>query len=272
MITSNPPERTPLLLSVLRTARITPNMIRVTLTGPAVSGLPADCAGGHCKLLIPMPGQTRAEFLAQMQNGPRPTTRTYTVRSIRCDTNEIDIDFVAHDNPGPASSWAELATDLDFCGFAGPGRPKLTRFDADWYLIAADMSALPLASAALEIMPKDARGVAVFEIMSPEDRQEIIAPRGIVQHWIVNPNPHKASTVQEDLITRLDWPNGRVKTLIAGETSAVRSLRFLVRAQRAVDRKDAYASGYWHIGMTEDGHQQVKRAQTDADEAALATY
>ena len=52
----------------------------------------------------------------------------------------------------------------------------------------------------------------------------------------------------------------------------MRSLRFLVRAQRAVDQKDAYASGYWHIGMTEDGHQQVKRAQTDADEAALETY
>lgn len=245
-------------------------MIRVTLHSPELGDIPASCAGGHFKLFLPSPGQSKAEFARQLVDGPRPTTRTYTVRHARPDQGEIDVDFVAHGDEGPASAWAEAADDNSFCGFAGPGAPKLTEFHADWYLIAADMSALPVAAAGLEALPRDARGHAIFEVTSLEDRQTIAAPPGIIQHWFIHPDPHSPSTAQIEFLRDMTWEPGRVQTLIAGETGVVRNLRMLARGDHGVDRKDCYASGYWRIGLREDEHQKVKRDEADADERTLA--
>lgn len=263
-------QNAPKLLQVTGSQRVTPNMIRLTLRSDDLRDIPENADGGHFKLFLPETGQTKADFQAQLEKGPRPTTRTYTVRYARPNLGEIDVDFVAHGDEGPASAWAEAATDQSFCGFAGPGQPKLTEFRSDWYLLAADMSALPVASAGLEAMPMDAKGVAVFEITSPEDRQDIAAPPGIEQHWLIQSDPHVPSTAQCDLLRDMPWADGRVQTLIAGETWAVRDLRMLARGERGVDRKDCYASGYWRIGLREDEHQKVKREETDADERKLA--
>ncbi|MEM9431166.1 MAG: siderophore-interacting protein [Pseudomonadota bacterium] len=262
--------RTPRLLSVVRANRITPNMIRVTLTSPELADVPDTCAGAHCKIMIPTPGETRSSFAARLAGeGHAPVRRTYTVRHARPAECEIDIDFVAHGDEGPASAWAERAASGDLLGFAGPADPKLTQFDADWYLIAADMSALPVAAASLEALPREARGVALFEITEEADRQPIDAPAGVEQIWMVHADPHVPSTAQEDYLRDIAWPEGRVRTMIAGETGVVRALRHLARAERGVDRKAAYASGYWRIGLAEDEHQKVKRAEADADERLL---
>ena len=112
-----------------------------------------------------------------------------------------------------------------FAGLQGPGPVKISEFHADWYLVAADMSALPVAAATLEAMPEDAKGVAIIEILSGEDRQEIIAPKGIEMRWIVSPDPYHPSGKQEELIRGLQWPDGVVQTCIAGESGLIRSLR-----------------------------------------------
>jgi len=264
------PRRGPVLATVVAAGRITPNMIRVTLSAREFADVPPDCAGGHCKLMLPDPGQSVEDFAGQLIDGPKPVTRTYTVRYARPDAEEIDVDFVAHGDEGPASAWAARAQPGDVIGFAGPGAPKLTEFDADFYLFAADMSAIPVVAAGLEALPPDARGVAIFEITSPEDRQEITAPPGISQHWLIHDDPHKASRAQIQMVEAMQWPEGRVRTLIAGETGVVRSLRLFLRGDMGVDRRHVYASGYWRIGLAEDEHQKVKRAETEADEAQLS--
>ena len=264
------PKRAPRLLSVKRSERITPNMIRITMQSPELADIPATCAGGHFKLFLPESGQSKTDFARQLADGPRPTTRTYTVRHARPKKGEIDVDFVAHGDEGPASAWAEAADETSFCGFAGPGAPKLTEFHADWYLIAADNSALPVAAAGLEALPRDARGHAIFEVTSLEDRQRIDAPPGVIQHWFIHPDPHAPSTAQVEFLRDMVWESGRVQTLIAGETGVVRNLRMLARGDHGVDRKDCYASGYWRIGLREDEHQKVKREETESDERTLA--
>ena len=263
------PKRISSILTVRAKQRLTPNMIRVTLSAPELSAIPAAIAGGHCKLMIPEPGQSRFAFEDRFLNGPKPVTRTYTIRHARPEACEIDVDFVAHGDDGPASAWAGRATPGDVIGFAGPGQPKLTEFDADFYLIAADMSALPVAAAALEALPRDARGIAIFEVTTPEDRQEIDAPAGIAQHWLLHPDPHDPSRAQIDMVETMPWPKCRVRTMIAGETWVIRSLRLLLRQDKGLDRTRVYASGYWRIGLAEDEHQKVKREIDAADEAAL---
>ncbi|MEM9524037.1 MAG: siderophore-interacting protein [Pseudomonadota bacterium] len=258
------------ILTVCDAVRLSPNMIRVTLTAPELAHLPTDCAGGHCKIMLPETGQSAVDFARQLTDGPRPRTRTYTVRHARPEVCELVIDFVAHGDKGPASAWAERAKPGDFIGFAGPGAPKLTQFDADFYLIAADMSALPVAAASLEALPRTAQGMAIFEITDPEDRQKIDAPSGIAQHWLIHPDAHAPSRRQIEMVEGMPWPRGRIKTMIAGETDVVRFLRLFLRGEKALDRHDVYASGYWRIGLSEDAHQKVKREETEADEARLA--
>lgn len=251
----------PRVLTVKKAWFLTPNMIRVTFSGPELDGFPTGREGGNCKLMLPEPGESRATFVDRLASGPAPVRRTYTVRHFREDSQELDVDFVAHGDNGPASRWATHAKPGDFLGFMGPSPAKVTDFSADWYLVAADPSAIPIAAATLEAMPRDAKGVALFEVTSAEDRQDIDAPSGINMHWLVHPDPMTPSTQQEDFVRAMEWPMGRVQTCIAGESSVIRSLRAFLHQEKALPRTDTYISGYWKIGLIEDEHQQMKRAE-----------
>ncbi len=237
-------------------------MIRVCFAGPELEGFPEGREGGNCKLMLPEPGESRSDFAKRLETGPVPVRRTYTVRNFDAEKLELLIDFVAHGDNGPASRWASHAKPGDFLGFAGPSAPKVTEFTADWYLVAADPSALPVAAVTLEAMPRDAKGVAVFEVPTLSDRQDIDMPPGIAAHWLIHPNPHIASQAQEDFVRSLDWPTGRVQACIAGESGVIRALRNYLHNETDMPRAHAYISGYWKIGLVEDEHQKVKRSDS----------
>lgn len=256
-------KRVPKLMTVVAAWALTPHMIRVTLTAPDIADMDPRCAGANCKLFLPNAGQTLDDFIGQLSGGPRPTVRTYTVRAIRPLVHEMDIDFVDHGDVGPASAWARQAKAGSFLGFAGPGPVKVTSYYADYYLVVADMSALPMAAATLEAMPDDARGTAIFEVMSPDDKQDFRMPEGIDFHWIVNTDPHVSSPQIPDMIAALNWPDGVVQTCIAGESGMVKELRQSLLVAKGLPKQDCYISGYWKIGLIEDEHQQQKRAEAD---------
>ncbi len=257
----NRPQRSgPRLLTVKDAFHLTPNMIRVIFSGPELEGFPTGCDGGNCKLLLPSPGETKEDFATRLATGHKLVKRTYTVRSFDAQTGELIIDFVDHGDNGPASQWANHAKSGDFLGFAGPSGPKVTNFDADWFLVAADPSAIPVAAATLEAMPNNAKGIAIFEVTSIEDKQCIDIPEGIDVHWLVHPDPSKPSQAQYEFLQNLDWPSGRVETCVAGESGVIRQLRDFLNNEMQVPRKDTYISGYWKIGLVEDEHQKFKRA------------
>lgn len=261
MISPKPKRPTPMILTVKTARYLTPNMIRVTLTGPELADVAPNCAGANCKILIPHIGQDRRSFEREVQTPATLARRTYTVRAARPDLQELDIDFVAHGDTGPASAWAMAADKGDFLGFSGPSALKISDYYADWYLVAADMSALPVAAATLEAMPRNAKGVAIFEIQTPEDQQQIDMPDGIKAHWIILSDPHHRSTAQERFIASMDWPTGTCQTCIAGESLTIRSIRAYLTDHSPIERKDMYISGYWKIGLIEDEHQAWRKAQ-----------
>jgi len=101
----------PRLASVKHKRHLTPNMLRVTFGGDALSGFPTDAASANIKLLLPHEGQTVAAYHASLQGtGSKPIKRTYTVVDFRDDTNELDIDFALHPDSGPATRFAENAS------------------------------------------------------------------------------------------------------------------------------------------------------------------
>ena len=251
----------PRVLTVSQARHVTPHMIRVTFAEPELAGIPEGREGANCRLSLPAPGEDRRGFTARMTDGPAPLRRTYTVRHHRPAVLEMDIDFVDHGDGGPASAWARAARPGSFLGFAGPGPVKVQSFHADFYLVAADMSALPVAAATLEAMPRDARGLAVFEVTSSDDVQVIDAPSGVELRWLVHPDPHRPSSAQLDAFRSLDWPTGRIQACIAGEHSTARAFRTWLLSEKGLAKEDAYISGYWKIGLVEDAHQALKRSE-----------
>jgi NADPH-dependent ferric siderophore reductase len=259
------PKRRPRILNVRSAVYLSPNMIRATFAGPELEGFPLGHEGANCKLVLPRDGESREEFDAYFAldgpDGKVHAVRTYTVRAFRPETLELDIDFVAHGDHGPATRWAQAARPGSFLGFFGPSQAKITDYHADWYLVAADLSAMPIAEATLEAMPKDAKGIALFEVPTAEDIREISTPEGVKLHWLVHEDTHKPSLAQFEFIKSMDWPSGVLQTCIAGESSVIRSLRSYLHNDRRIPKKDTYISGYWKIGLIEDEHQKMKRAE-----------
>ena len=79
-----------MLATVIAAGHLTPNMIRVTLSAREFGAFSTDCAGGHCKLMLPKAGQSAEDFARQLADGPKRATRTYTVRHARPEVSEID--------------------------------------------------------------------------------------------------------------------------------------------------------------------------------------
>jgi len=220
----------------------------------------ADCATANIKLLLPTQEQDWSSYLQALQGiGLRPLKRTYTVREFRPQQNEFDVDFVLHDNPGPATRWALGAKVGDQIGIAGPGTLKRVNTNGDWFLLAGDATALPAISANLARLPENARGYAVIELVDSQDQQRLAMPAGIALRWLVNADP--ASTLLADTVMALPWLAGTPAVWVAGETTFVRKLRSYFVKDRQVPQAFRYTSGYWHLGHTEDSFQPIKRSE-----------
>lgn len=244
---SRPAPRT---LQVIASRYITPNMLRITLGGSQIATFPADQEGAYIKLMFP--GEV----------GAKDMVRTYTVRYQR--PNEFDVDFVIHDDGGPASDWAKNACPGDDIRIGGPGPKKLVDNTADWFLLAGDMTALPAMSVSIEQLPADARGHAVIEVAEEGDIQTLAHPPSFTLHWLFNSHPGKDSRVLVDRVRQLAWLPGRPSVWAACEFSEMRELRRYFKEERQVARQDLYVSSYWKCGSSEDQHKVVKRQDSEA--------
>lgn len=231
--------------------QISPNMLRITLGGAGLRDFPGGQESAYIKLRLaePLPG-----------SDDKPLMRTYTVRSFDEQKHELDVDFVLHESFGPAAVWARDCSVGDIIRFSGPGPVKLVDFDADWVLLVGDMSALPAISANIEKLPPAMRGVALIEIIDPADQQDLDAPPNLDVRWVINAHPEEENTILLDAVRGLDWLPGTPSVWVAGEFSQSLAIRNLLRQEHNVSRHEMYASSYWQIGQTEDGHR-VSKAQ-----------
>ncbi|MFC6631860.1 siderophore-interacting protein [Microbulbifer taiwanensis] len=237
-------------LKVLNSAYVTPHMLRITLGGEEMEGFPAQQESAYVKLVFPQPGEAR------------PLMRTYTIRRQRA--GEIDIDFAIHDHAGPASSWARGAQSGDCIQVGGPGARKLINPEADWFLLAGDMTALPAISVNLELLPESARGCAVIAVIDEADIQVLAHPPGIDIHWVVAARAESAEFAILEHIETLAWPDGQVSVWAACEFSEMQQLRSYFR-QRELPSSHRYVSSYWKKGLSEEQHKVAKRDDAEAD-------
>ena len=235
----------PRILDVIRTQQFTPNMRRITLGGSALASFPPDQESAYIKMLFPQEG---AEKLL---------LRTYTVRHHR--DGEIDVDFVIHADGGPAANWAISTKPGDTIAVRGPGPKKLVNLDADWFLILGDMTALPAIGANIELLPDDAVGHAIIEIIDEADMQVFSPPKNFEVQWIINPHPGEKSHLLIEHVKKLPWRDGTPSVWAACEIGAMHKLRDYFRKDRQLDKHDLYISSYWKHGSSEDAHRIAKR-------------
>ena len=191
--------------------------------------------------------------------------RTYTIRQQR--HAEIDVDFVVHDQTGPASAWAISAKAGDRILVGGPGPKKIINHQADWYFLVGDMTALPAIAVNLEQLPSNARGYALIEVISEADIQSLNHPENMELHWLINPQPDPEGDSLLSELKTLHWLPGQAAVWAATEFSSMRKLRAFFKHHCGIPRTHLYVSSYWKIGYSEDQHKVAKKQDAEMQAA-----
>ncbi|MFD6200075.1 siderophore-interacting protein [Streptomyces rubiginosohelvolus] len=272
-------------LTVVRTRRLGPSILRITLGGPGSEGFRGGGRDQSLSLPLPRPGQREAvapaagggswrERWRALPEDERPVLRSYAVRAERPrpdGSTEVDVDFVLHGDGGPASRWARAAAPGDRLTVAGPTVADNTavRFrppaDTDWVLIRADETALPAAAAVLESLPAGLPARVWLEVPRTEDRQALNTAAKARIRWLVR-NEGAACGVEAVRATEL--PAGTPYVWIAGEASGVRALRHHLVRERGFAPERVTSTTYWTRGLSEE---QARKARSGASAAGSGT-
>lgn len=255
------------LARVAAVSQVTPQMTRVTFGDlPDFAHIAPD---QQVKLFFPRDGQGTPEVPQMPADGDvmrwyqaflaipepeRPWMRSYSVRTHRPAAAEVDIDFVVHGDGGPASRWANQAKPGDVIGLLGPAVSHLREpGDADWWLLTGDETALPAISALLESFPAGRRALAFIEVADAAEEQKIDFQADVDLRWLHRDGAEPGrSSVLVDAVTGADFPAGVVFAWVAGEASAVRTIRRHLVDDRGVAKKAIAFAGYWRLDRTQD--------------------
>lgn len=194
-------------LTLSRRTQVSPSLVRFTFSGPELGHMATHAPDQRVKLFFPQSDEARAaldEIVAlghawydayrALPEARRAPMRTYTIRALRPERAEVDIEFVLHGDNGPASRWAMRARPGDRLVIIAPdatfeGEPAGFEWKPPRHLrrllIVADETALPAAVGileALDALPTRPRVEALLEVPLSDDVQPIKAAARL--HWL----------------------------------------------------------------------------------------
>lgn len=242
------------VLKVQQVQRITPHMVRITLTGDALAGYAPTGPAEHIRVFFPRPGQ---DTIGQPELGPNGIVypegqapeagRVYTPRRWDAAAQELDFEVALHGD-GPGANWAARVEPGSPVVLTGPGGPYRVDPNADWYLLAGDDAALPAIAAILETLPAAARVQVFAEVSGPEEEQDFaLAGRGNVT-WLHREEGEIPGRLLEAAIRNAALPPGNGRIWTACEADVMRAIRKHLLFDRGLDRKAIHTHGYWKQG------------------------
>ena len=215
-------------------------MMRITLAGPSAHEMATWAPDQRVKLFFPAADGSRsklsqedgwyARFKAMLVDR-RPAMRTYTIRHLRAEQGEVDIDFVLHGETGPASRWALRAQPGDSMQILAPERGFSAQQAGgfEWkppqalkqLLLVADATALPAALGILDelvALAEPPQTQAFFEVDSAQDMLAVPDWPGLTVQWLVRDqaNATVAGTLMVDAVRQATLP---VHASLAGQTT-----------------------------------------------------
>jgi len=288
----------PYSASVKRVEQLTPHFVRVTFTGPDFATFGTDQLDQRVKIVFPLAGHGLTDFGSDpdwytawraLPEGERGPFRTYTVRAVRPAELELDVDFVAHGDGGPAARWLNAAMVGDEVTIVGPDARSIhSAVGIDWHpgtathvLLAGDETATPAICAIIESLAPEITVRAFIEVPGAEDTFDLAAAhdqaevtwlhRGVdvpleqaVREWAAREPRYFASAlatatqeleeIDVDRETLWDSPEesaGEFYAWIAGESAMIKSVRRFLVTETGIDRKRVAFMGYWRLGKSE---------------------
>lgn len=263
-----PSHRQMLSLTVLRSERISPHFMSITVGGDDLAHLEQSGYDQNGRLFFADPGQDEVVFptserwmlqYARVSAARRPRVRMYSIRRFRPESNEFDIEVAIHESPGgpsaPGSTWACATQPGDTVGFLDEGGVYGPTPGATWQLLVGDESAVPPILAILEQSAHEMPAEAFIEVATSDDiRHEFTTPAGSHVHWLPRDDPaRKPGTLALETVKSAQLPPGRFYTWTAGESSLPTGIRRHLVGERAVPKSDIAFAGYWKQGKASLG-------------------
>lgn len=224
------------LLNVQHVQHLTPNMVRVTVTGDELAGFTSQGFDDHVKLFFTdAAGET--------------ARRDFTPRRYDAGRAELLIDFALHDS-GPATRWASTATKGMTLALGGPRGSSIIPTDLESHLLVGDETALPAIGRRLEELPGTTRAWVVAEIANESERQEFATAANVDVIWVYRRGgtPGSADALLKVLRT-VPAPTTQCFAWIAGESNVARRLRQYLVEERRLEKSWVKAAGYWRRGV-----------------------
>ncbi|HED4877971.1 TPA: siderophore-interacting protein [Stenotrophomonas maltophilia] len=279
---------------------LSPSLDRMVFTGADVARMKTEGPDQRIKVFFPLPGQDAPDVPSgddwyaryrALPDDARPPMRTFTLRQLRAEECEVDVDFVLHGETGPASRWATharpgdrvvlLAPDAD-CADSSEGWEWKPPAGVGQVLLVADETALPAVAGILEELAGLAdppRTLALLEIAQAGDAVPLKAPATAELVWLprgqevhgqrllqaVQARLAAASAVAEgaeldeiDVDAQILWEqadasaDGAMYAWVAGEAGAVMAIRRYLVKDCGLDRRAITFMGYWRQGRVLD--------------------
>ncbi|MFZ4287761.1 siderophore-interacting protein [Variovorax sp. HJSM1_2] len=239
---------------VVRSTRLTPGMLRITLGGAELQGFYSPGFDDHVKLFFPDPATGEFHLAAAgpgadaAPDAPRPIMRDYTPRHFDAQALTLDIDFALHE-AGPATQWALQAKVGDPLVIGGPRGSFLLPTDFDWHLLVGDDTALPAIARRLAELPAGSRALVVAEVDNLECVQTLQTAATLQLQWVFR--DAGAAGDAAGLLSALQalaWPAGDFHAWVACETGVAKAVRSYLLAERGAQAKWLKAAGYWRRG------------------------
>lgn len=176
----------------------------------------------------------------------------------------MTVDFVAHENSaGPASDWAINAEPGARIGVAMKNKRMELYPEADWYLLVADASGLPVIATILETVSASAKGIAFIEVLNEEEKIPVFTTSQIDIRWIYNDTPGEKKPLV-DAVKNTVFPeqlNAKFFGYIAAEYSSVKDIRVFLREEKGWKNEHFFAYSYWKYGKSEDRSAQERQEE-----------
>ena len=257
MVRTHPQQ--PVRVVVSAVTDVTPGMRRVTFTGDGLADYPVLGSDQYARLLLPREGQDEPALpvgpswyaaLMRMERDQRPVVRNYTLRAVRPESCEVDVDFVLHGDTGPAAAWAARVAPGAVAGLIEQGTLWTPDPSADHVLLCADETGLPAAMTILEQLPADTTVTAVLEVPAAQDEQPVPAGRDVV--WLHRSDPHGTpGRLLLAHVPTLPTRAGRGQAWVAGESAMATGVRRHLVRERGYAKGDVSFTGYFKAGRSQ---------------------
>lgn len=283
-------------VQLVRKSSVSPSLLSLVFGGPDVAHMKCDSPDQRIKMLFPSEDGSVPELpehgqwyplLLALPKEKRPIVRTYTLRHVDRERQEVTVEFVSHGLEGPASAWAIASKPGDKLQIVAPNAEYPE--DSGGYewtppvglrqgLIIADETALPAARGILEKLSTQKNPPqiqAFFEVPEQGDCVDLSEFNFAEIHWLAR-KPANA-THGECLLkavrqmARMPETAGRIEAVaeeaegellwdkattddqafygwVAAESTVVKMLRRYLIGERGVNHDAINFMAYWSKG------------------------